>query len=258
MWVNLGKIVLYVYCILKNTHLTLHLLTETALYVIMNTQQKVRRKYMNYISKELINKISHCEELKKAVDDNKHPCHTIVCSQIRLGIEDLHIPEPYNGNLDTAKILFISSNPSIDTTEVYPTLKWNDSDIENFFTDRLADTPKQYWSAYWKAIEKWSSWILPDIPKSDLIHNIAITEVVHCKSRREFGVGACQKLCSEKWLNQVVQAFNGKYIVVVGNRAKDCFNGIVTDKLVAYTSHSNARGITDEQRRESILSQLGI
>ena len=49
----------------------------------------------------------------------------------------LQVPEPWSGNLEHAPILFLSSNPSISTAELYPRWEWPDEEIADFFGRRF-------------------------------------------------------------------------------------------------------------------------
>lgn len=208
---------------------------------------------------KLLLEIAKCCEVEKAKMDINHSCNKIVCSQKDLGITDFQIPEPWNGHIDTAEILFISSNPSINFNESYPTASWNDEDIISFFENRFEDTPKNQWSRYWKSINKWTGWILGKDSNVNLLKDyVAITEIVHCKSQKEFGVTPhCLKTCFNKWLREILKIFKGKYIIAVGSKAKDYIKEEFTnEKQVIYVPAPNARGITDEKRKQNILNQI--
>lgn len=198
--------------------------------------------------------IAKCCEVEKAKSDCTHPCNKIVSSQSG----EFQLPEPWNGHLDTAEILFISSNPSIDPNENYPTASWNDDDIISFFENRFENTPKNQWSTYWRTILKWAGWVIPNIE----FDKIAITEIVHCKSQKEFGVTPlCQKTCFNKWLREILKIFKGKYIVVVGRKAEEYIKfhldeEFTNGKKVIYVLAPSARGLTDEERKQNILKQL--
>ena len=209
---------------------------------------------MENIQKKLLLEISNYVEVEKTKANSNHACNEIVESQNG----GFQLPEPWNGHLDTAEILFISSNPSIDTNENYPTSCWENEKIISFFENRFENTPKNQWSTYWRTILKWASWIIPNIG----FDKIAITEIVHCKSRSEFGVTPyCQKTCFNKWLREILKIFKGKYIFVVGKKAEDYIKHHLDEeftygKKTIYVPAPNARGITDEKRKQSILNQL--
>lgn len=204
--------------------------------------------------KNLLLEICKCNEVGNAKLDNSHPCKTIVESQSG----EFQLPEPWNGHIETSEILFISSNPSIDPNENYPTANWNDEDIVSFFENRFDNTPKNQWSTYWRTILKWAGWIIPNIG----FDKIAITEIVHCKSKSEFGVTPlCQKTCFNNWLHDILKIFKGKYIVVVGRKAEEYIKvhfdeEFTNEKKVIYVLAPSARGLTDEERKQNILKQL--
>lgn len=219
---------------------------------------------------DLLIEIARCKELSAAKTDNNHACYSIVNSQ---GTAEFQIPEPWNGHIDTAKILFISSNPSIDENERYPIGSWNDTDIINFFENRFKNMPYGEWSRYWKSIFKWASWILlkkevgqklSDTEIDELKSKIAITEIVHCKSTTDTILSAyCQKTCFNKHFRKVIELFNGKYIVAVGKIASDCINShldkvLYDGKIVIHTPHPNrpVKGLTDKARRECFFEQI--
>ena len=70
--------------------------------------------------------IARCTEISVAVTDAKHPCHEISHTQVAISGKYRQVPEAWVGNLETAKILVVSSNPTISapekagTGEVYP------------------------------------------------------------------------------------------------------------------------------------------
>ena len=204
--------------------------------------------------KNLLLEIANCCEVEKAKSNDCHSCHKIVSSQNG----EFQLPEPWNGHLDNAEILFISSNPSIDPNENYPTASWKGEDIVSFFENRFENTPKNEWSTYWRTILKWAGWIIPNIG----FDKIAITEIVHCKSKSEFGLTPyCQKTCFNKWLREILKIFKGKYLVVVGSKAKEYIKlhldeEFTNGKKVIYIPAPNARGITDEKRKQDFLDQL--
>lgn len=146
-----------------------------------------------------------------------------------------HSPEPWNGNLDTAEILFVSSNPNIDFDETFPKLEgdeWENRDIERFFIDRFEN--KNYKNNYWKGILKYSGYILgitntvKKIEKNTeriISPKIALTEIVHCKSKDEKGVEKAARTCYENHTKYVLQYFlesptTPKVVVFVGAVAR--------------------------------------
>ncbi len=66
-----------------------------------------------------------------------HPCARIVSVQSGIPPTARHLPEPWNGDLARAPLLFVSSNPSIDEDEAYPTASWPEEDVIDFFLHRF-------------------------------------------------------------------------------------------------------------------------
>ena len=164
---------------------------------------------------ELLLSISHCEEVEKALIDKNNECHVVVSYQKK---EPRHLPEPWNGNINTAEVLFISSNPSYNAKENFPSPLSDVFSVEKFFLNRLYNS--DYRPRFYIGIKKCALWILKTTEESKLKNRICCTNIVHCKSPRQIGVErACNK-CSQKWLAKVLQEFHGEYIVVIGRIAQ--------------------------------------
>lgn len=71
---------------------------------------------MKLTKEELILSIARCEEIETATTNEQHPCYDMVNVQTT---KEFHLPEPFNGNIETAEILFIGSNPNYDENENY-------------------------------------------------------------------------------------------------------------------------------------------
>lgn len=198
-------------------------------------------------TRKLLLSIAKCEELGKAKQDAKHPCHEIVHYQD--GLSAFQIPEPWNGDIENAKILFISSNPSIDMKEEeeYPTMKWDedkkeydlskdwndDNQLTKYFEDRLKSddylkrmkSEKKGNVQYWSRSRMVAAELLDmDINNPELEKKYCYTEIVHCKSKEEKGVAKAKKICFESTKKIIELAQNAEWIVIVGSKAKDTFN----------------------------------
>lgn len=241
---------------------------------------------MNSEEKEVFRKIAGCSIANRIVDDLEagnpidepyKSCEKI-CSyqqeefdhlrnkQVRFSKETFHMPEPWNGNLSTAEILFVSSNPSFDINETTPELarKKNkevlpkiisDPDKDdpetkraldeagNFFENRFIDKEtgsirKDYNNKTWKKILKFAGYLLDETSsiekgkelnkrqKENFASRIALTEVVHCKSRDEKGVPQALVTCYDKHTRAVIELFlkapleKTKKVVVMGEEAQ--------------------------------------
>ena len=195
--------------------------------------------------------IATCEEIHKAKNDKNHPCYKIVHYQESL--PSFQIPEPWNGNIETAKILFISSNPSIDISgkEYYPTMDWDkdkenyhlsagwtEKKVEDYFVNRLkSDDYKKRKNSekrtdggvqYWYRSRMIASELLNiKFDDNKLEDSYCYTEIVHCKSKSEVGVSEACKICFFKRTMEIIKlAKKVKYIVVVGGKAQSKFNSL--------------------------------
>ncbi len=171
---------------------------------------------------ELLLSVTQCPELSRAKRDGSHPCAKIV------GVQqgDLrHLPEPWSGHIDAAPILFLSSNPSIDAKEDFPTASWDSGDIADYFNRRFEPragyvTDKQYRGVrFWSSVRVRAGEILgrAAVPGRDF----ALTELVHCKSKNEIGVSDALPLCSRHWLSPVIEHSAAQVVVLLGSRARD-------------------------------------
>jgi hypothetical protein len=165
-----------------------------------------------------------------------NPCNTVVQSQSTYyPNETNHFqpPEPWRGHLDTAPLLFISSNPSIGTGAGYPDMSWTEDALEDYFTKSfgggtrewirdgtrvlLSDGAYAKATAFWaaikqRAIELFGRAVVPGM-------DYALTEVVHCKSRSEAGVAEAINECASRYLPRVLAASSARVIVVLGRPA---------------------------------------
>ena len=156
-----------------------------------------------------------------------HPCSTIVSLQSG---DERHVPEPWCGHIDTAPILFVSSNPSISEVERFPTPSWSPEDTADFFERRFdADaghiSPRAYNRVrFWSSVRARAREILgrDATPGTDF----ALTEVVHCKSRQEKGVAAAMSTCAERWLRPVLVQSGAVVVVLLGKRAQEACSRI--------------------------------
>jgi uracil-DNA glycosylase len=185
----------------------------------------------------LLEEISQCP-IAIAIQAGKlssiHPCHKIVKLQKASAFQ---LPEPWSGKIDTAPVLFISSNPSIDEREEYPDQSWRLDRTIDFFQNRFTSDAgwvrdglyvlqrdgslSRQWVRFWAAARGRTCEIL-DKGKSQIKPGIdfALTEIVHCKSREEEGVKEARDFCSERYLERILSVAAAKVLVVFGGTAK--------------------------------------
>ncbi len=186
-------------------------------------------------SDDLLLQIARCPEVKEALEDFGHPCRTICRAQKR-GVP-FHCPEPWSGDIEHAKIMVVSSNPSYDPYEVFPNATWEDERIINFFKNREFTRKVMFW----RVMLTFCGHILNTYNDYEITKQIVSTEVVHCKSHKEEGVAECHALCEKKWMSKVMELFNGDIILVSGSSARRLMqkmypNGI-NGKYVIYMQH---------------------
>lgn len=187
------------------------------------------------------------------------------------GFAERQVPEPWNGDLAHAPILFVSSNPSISEVEDYPTDRWNDDAVVEFFESRygrwMADGTKGLRkdgtrgkaNPFLSSIKKTADRLLerPPVPGIDY----AVTEVVHCKSKAEIGVPEALGECTRRYLGPILDAAGARVVVVLGDRANSALgaraigvHGPVDaggrSRLLLVLPHPNARR---ERRVDRIL-----
>ena len=159
------------------------------------------------------------------------PCATVVASQGNAG----HLPEPWVGHLETAPILFISSNPGFDAEEHFPTADWPRDQVEEFFTDRFSAGDPRYVvefrvrhagggragraPQYWSEVDRCAFELLGRRRPAGVEPGIdyALTEVVHCKSRGNQGTAEAANSCADRYLQRVLAASDATVLVCYGD-----------------------------------------
>jgi hypothetical protein len=218
------------------------------------------------LATNLARSICSCSELSKALGDSSHPCHKVVMTQNAMlqGDEDMRQrPEPWIGNLQNSKVLFVSSNPSISDDqdvsirENFPTFGVSEDDSADFFINRFdadGETPHATFNfrklanflfrsndgkyrgkgnSFNKPIETWqgvyerAKEILGE--DCDPTKNYALTEVVKCKSKKEEGVKEASATCIEKWMGKVMDVSPAKLVVIIGAPARNNFAHKIAD-----------------------------
>lgn len=198
---------------------------------------------------ELALSVARCSELVRAADTDEgrhHPCRKIVDSQDG-SAGPFQVPEAWAGNLASARIVFLSSNPAISAgnpaarwrakrvAEKYPTVDWPDAEIADFMLNRF--DPEHGWvldrrhrkvettdgptwgtpEPYWGWVEKETYALLGS--GSPWYEQSVMTEVVHCKSNGEEGVAQAAPLCASKHMDRILASTPAGLVVVVGSKA---------------------------------------
>lgn len=179
----------------------------------------------------LVLSIARCPEVEVARAKPGHPCSRIVGLQsAEPGV--WQVPEPWAGNLGGGRIVFLSSNPSINAAEDYPRGDWTDAKVVDFVTerfthgwvknDRVLLLDGMYHPTrvqFWVRVRKRAAELLGR--EADPGVDYAMTEVVHCKSTKEIGVAKAAPLCVDRHLDRVMAASAAPLVVVLGAKARD-------------------------------------
>ena len=195
----------------------------------------------------LIIKVARCELILRADREDAHPCHAVVGSQGGTDENDRQVPEPWAGNLQGSRLVFLSSNPSISqpgpggplAAEDYPCASSSDTRIIEFLGRRFdeslpapfvkngrylqqnghyAQRPVKFWISVQRRAEELLG------PTADPAANYVMTEVVHCKSKNEVGVSQAAETCTKRYLNDTLALTNAPILAVVGKKSHDCLN----------------------------------
>jgi hypothetical protein len=156
--------------------------------------------------------------------------------------------------------------------DVYPTECWQDADLLDFFQNRFGGGSREWIhggnkalaqdgsllraTAFWSAVRRRAEELLQRPPKPGV--DYALTEIVHCKSRREIGVREAFQFCGDLYLEPVIELSAARVIVVLGRLAEvvirerldldeqavigpiDCFG---KERIIAFLPHPAAYGV---------------
>ena len=176
---------------------------------------------------DLLHEITRCPNIRQCfTSQGSNPCSKIISVQHSHTLDQHQVPEPWNGDLQHAPILFLSSNPALDKNEVFPLWSYPDESMEHFFTHRLehgAYTLLQDGSKkrvpFWSNVHNRAQELLDGDVSGGV--DYALTEVVHCKSKTEKDVKKeTVKACVKRYLQRVVELSGAKVIVVLGSKAR--------------------------------------
>jgi len=187
-------------------------------------------------TRRVFESISRCENVLACYESTAfNPCRAIVDYQKRTCNASVYdrfqLPEPWVGQIDVARILFVASNPSIGDDDHAR----GDSDdgivweshhlafgggsrpyiLDGIKTTKL-DGTAGHTVRYWCSIRARAREL---IPKAVAGTDYAITEVVHCKSKHENGVAAAADECGRRHFENLLSVAAAKVIVGLGRFA---------------------------------------
>ena len=175
------------------------------------------------------------------------------CSNFK---NNFQIPEPWSGHIDKAPLLFLGSNPSIDAYEKYPRFgesccskQFNGKPLIDFYNNRFENNPeKNGWSDYWKQVRSVASWLYCKNtikPGCDY----ALSEVVHCKSKKQEGAEEALTECRKKYLECLLDISPAKVVVV--------FGASIWNAVAVYLLKENAKNIKNAKKAFKYLEKNG-
>lgn len=170
--------------------------------------------------------IARCPEVQRARKIPGHPCKEVVESQDPPGTQ---VPEPWNGDITIAPLMFIGSNPSYDPHEEFPSRASSDRQIVEFFQERFEHwiedgvRPIRQRDAGAKGNVRYLvevRAIAEQAYRRSVIagQDYVLSELVHCKSRNNQGVEQAGDRCQDLWLRKVLAASAARVVVVLGSK----------------------------------------
>jgi hypothetical protein len=223
----------------------------------------------------LLLRIARCPLIAAAARDAGQPCHRVVAAQAGAG--QLHqVPEGWAGNLRDARVVFVSSNPSIsvvgpgqpaDAVEPYPVAADGEDYIAGYLGRRFdpSVTPMPYVrdnrsllrngeygapTRFWAEIHRRAEELIDD---ADPARNYAMTEVVHCKSTRNIGARAAARTCTGLYQHDVFELTAAPIVVVMGQVARH----VITGMIPGLPAPPNTRPLADLGGRRRIFLFTG-
>ncbi len=165
----------------------------------------------------LLLEIARCPNVRRCFDSTRlsHPCSIVVADQ-RTTIDDFHLPEPWNGEIETAPILFVCCNPSWNRNETFPTHAWDDEAIVRFFRTRFDHSGEA--SHTWREMRGIAERLLGCPPRPGV--DYAVTDAVRCKSHNRVGVPQSLSECSGRYLRRTLAVSGARVVIALGKDAR--------------------------------------
>jgi hypothetical protein len=248
------------------------------------SQQNDELVLKNDKAKALAIEINSCREVIEALNDKSHPCHEVVKWQadqwkppiLQIENSKMHRPEAWTGDIVNAPILFLSSNPSFNEDENYPSWQLNEKEwpmdkVADFSMNRFTSDIKRAYGAsdglsekkidrtigkngelldkvtYWGWARNIVSFIHgKDISEVSAHSDYAMTEIVHCKSKGEDGVKKARLKCKDKFLERILALSNAQLIFISGQHAVEDIKTIYPNEFPSHWGLWNADGSSSD------------
>lgn len=188
-------------------------------------------------------------------------CLKIISVQEGVPSTYFQVPEPWRGDIVSARLLFVSSNPALNRADDCPTATAPDAEVidyyvqgfpsafpRNLLRDGTLGQPVRFWSQIRNRAAECYGVAPKDISPG---RSFALTEVVHCKSNNEHGVVEAATECVKRHFDAILRLSCADVIVVLGNAAANALRVAQTpdvtprewcgrDRLVTWLPHPNA------------------
>lgn len=221
-------------------------------------------------SAELLAEIVQCPNITSVLACNLHnPCEKVVRSQGVSNLDYFQVPEPWNGDIVQAPLLYLSSNPSVSDVEEYPAWSSSDELIHDFFVHRFGGGIKAWVKSGKHGLARDGSYLPATAYWSEILNrskelfgrdarpgkDYALTEIVHCKSRNMIGVASALDECSKRYLNKVLEISGADIIALIGKKVGDRFRSAL--KVSDDTKLVGPRSLAGRERLILFLAAPG-
>jgi hypothetical protein len=242
----------------------------------------------------LAGRIASCPAVQAALENKEHSCHKVVHEQTKIiSLEKFRQrPEPWMGGVESAKLLFVSSNPSINEDpfplgEVFPTNEWSEQESADFFVDRCNPDKDpvsvsfskngepnfltlchdgEYRSGVSNPKRPQPTWKNTHDRAKELIgetahphFDYAITEIVHCKSKDARGVEEASRFCTDKWMESIFNISPATVVILLGSKVRDFYAIPVLGAASSFGQWAGYDNLTQEERalRDIFVENIG-
>lgn len=232
------------------------------------------------ITKNLFREILDCPR----VMSSSGQCSSIISLQNSCNFQ---VPEPWNGDIENAKILILGLNPALDVAELFPSYdlcsgawnvmcakgyKWTDPVVETFFEDRYSACCPQcrlqyadvnanpvkilskscvYKSAknpFWKMVIAYASAVTKS---SCAINDLVFSDCIHCKSSNGAGCGISVKnICMKKYFQRVMSVF------ITSGATDSLFSSAGVHKPTGHSSNQGKTILLVGKKSSTVLPML--
>lgn len=232
------------------------------------------------ITKNLFREIIDCPRVMSA----SGPCSSIISLQNRCSFQ---VPEPWNGDIENAKILILGLNPALDIAELFPSYdlcsgawnvmcakgyKWTDPVVERFFEQRYSADCKQcglqyadvnanpvkilsklcvYKTAknpFWKTVIAYASAVTKS---SCAINDLVFSDCIHCKSSNGAACGNLVKNnCMKKYFQRVMSVF------ITSGATDSLFSSAGVQKQTRHSSNQGKTILLVGKKSSAVLPKL--